>query len=196
METVDPSKVNIPFEDEFSVAQSILHYRKEFVKIANNPIWKKLTVRGVGLSSATIKRAYKEMENMKFRGDIIDYLCYISLNYALSFSIIIEKVPAALKTKVTLEIMRSFLNYQTVYLVLSCRLILKDETYLDDVFKQFKVDKGEFYEGVKKFIYIKINEFLKVEPGIDRIHLLNMPPASAFKTEPKQPNKSNKLKRS
>ncbi len=196
MKTIYLSKVKFPFEEEFNITILASYYFDDFVKIANHPIWKKLTVRGVNLSGKTIKQAYKEMESIKFRGDIIDYLCYVSLNYALSHSVIIEKL-SALETKDTLKILRSVLNYQTVYLVLSCRLILKDETYLDDVFKQFKLDKGEYYDGVKKFIYEKMNEFLKVEPGIDRIHLLNGPPASAFpKTKPKKIHKSNKLKRS
>jgi len=196
MEDKDLLKKVFPVEEAFRIARAALNYSDDFEKIANHPIYEKLTVRGVKLSHKTIKRAYKEMESIKFRGDIFDYLCYTSLHYTLVPSIT-SVIVSDSNTKSALKMMRYFFDHLPVPTVLACRLILKDETYLDEVFHHFDVEKGKFYDGVKKFVYQKMNEFLKVEPGIDRIHLINVPPASAFpETKPKQLNKSNKLNRS
>ena len=64
----------------YKIEKLAAYYCDEFYKIADVPIWEKATIRGSKLSQRVIQQAYKEMRNIKFRGDIIEYLCYICLN--------------------------------------------------------------------------------------------------------------------
>jgi hypothetical protein len=158
-------KFAMEINKELEIAKTVYCYVTDIFKIAAYPIWEKITVRGIRLSRGTIQRAYIEMKKIEFRGDIIDYLCYCCLNYAVSSSIISFK---DLTAKENVEMFRLFVNQRKKYLTVICRLILKDETYFDDVLKQYKLDSGKYYEqyydGVKKIIFKSINELLKVEP--------------------------------
>lgn len=156
---------DFPFKHEHGLANKAEYYLDDFLKIADNPIWKELSVRGVKLSGKTIKRAYKEMEEMKFSGDIIDYLCFVALSYALSQSFIMEKL-TIIGHETNVKVFSAFLEKQKIYLILSCRLMLTDEKYLDYVFMQCNVPKGDFYNGAKKYLFEKMNELLVVTPGM------------------------------
>ena len=154
METLDKSYLQ--------TSDKVFYYLDDIEKIASYPIWKKLTVKGVGLSSKTIQRAYKEIKKYEFKGDIIDYLCYVSLLYSFSQFFINNKFSIPIEDNMFM--LESFLNFQVPYKVLDCRLFLKDEVYFDNMFKQFGVEDKKIYDMLKDFIIKETNNLMKVHP--------------------------------
>ena len=142
------------------MSEKVNYYYNDFKKIADNPIWTKLTVKGLNISHKAIQRAYKEMKEEKFRGDIVDYLCYIILEYEL-VGVFMDLMP-----------LNRYLNMpdrgggNNLFLYLPCRLILKDETYIDDVFSKYEIKNNELHTEIKRDFFEKINRLLKVEPKI------------------------------
>jgi hypothetical protein len=166
MKIILKNNIDFPFEQELSIANKAKYYMDDFVKIAKHPIWKEVSIRGLGLSAKTIKRAYKEMEEIKFSGTIIDYLCFIALNYALSQAHVVDSL-IILKSTETMKIFRTFFERHQIYLILSCRLMLTDENYLDYAFNYSKAVKNDFFDEAKKYMFKKMNELLVVSPEMN-----------------------------
>jgi len=136
------------------------YYLDDLEKFGGKKIWEKVTVRGIGLSQKCIHQAYKEMEKIEFRGNIIDYLGYICLSDVISH-IEIPKM-AGISTKNIMIFMEIYLGSERIIEDVICRLLLKDMTYLNDAFKEHKLinllgeDSGIF-NAVKTFFEKRIN---------------------------------------
>jgi hypothetical protein len=167
------NRKTLKFEDESEIGRLTYFFDTEMEKLGKYPIWKKITVRGAKFSSKTIQRGYKEIKDLSFRGDLIDFICFISLSHLLSI-ISVNEWLWKVSIKDNLDKLDDFLNNRKERLRLICRLILKDENYLDYTFKFWKVNNKEMYDGMKKVIFDNINKLLKVEPGeINKYNKLN-----------------------
>jgi len=68
---------------EKEVLKRYSYYYDEIKKIGSFGIMERVKVDGLSLPKGKIRRAYKEIHDIKFKGTIIDYLCWISANYIL-----------------------------------------------------------------------------------------------------------------
>ncbi len=133
------------------------------MKIAKYPIWEKLTVRKLGLSRKIIQRAYKEMKQMNFRSDIIDYLCYDSLSELVANVTMGIEIIGSFKK--TFEYVEAYLDIYQHITVLVCRLLLKDKTYLEELFNQHGISKNDkIFKETQKILVKRINSLLKYKP--------------------------------
>ncbi len=158
---IDKQRLQVYMTDmnENKIKKLSHYYQEDIDKIAAHQIWEKVTVRGLNLSRKTIQRAYKEMKKENFRGDIIDYLCYICLRE------IIDSACVAYKAKANI---RAILNFLLVYLILYrsqiisvCRLMLKDESYLDEAFEKHGINKKDkVYIGIKERLLDLTDQYL------------------------------------
>lgn len=139
------------------------YYEEDKLKIASYNIWEKLTVRKLELSRKTVQKAYKEMKRFNFKGDIIDFICFDSL---LEFVVNVTLGYEILKSmKKTFEYLEAYLDIHKHITVPICRLLLKDESYLEEAFsyKQVTPDDKIFIES-KKVLVKRINLLLKYKP--------------------------------
>ena len=73
--------------------------KKDKLKIASFNLWEKLTVRKLNMTRGTIQRAYRTMKEKNFKGDVIDYLCYESLEeFVANIVVGIEVISSFKKT--------------------------------------------------------------------------------------------------
>lgn len=59
------------------------YYLEYLERIAQTDLLKAPTIESIGLGGSVVQRAYKEMKAEQFDGNIIDYLCLISLEFLL-----------------------------------------------------------------------------------------------------------------
>lgn len=142
------------------------YFAEDIDKISNYKIWEKLTVRKLELSSKAIQKAYKEMKEWKFEGDIIDYLCYVCLEECIIN--VVEAYRATNSIKKSLDFFETFLLVEKSQRVLipTCRLLLKNESYLATAFGMFSTitPKDELYIETRKVLIKKMNSLLEYKP--------------------------------
>ena len=159
---------------DYQIARLRAYYDQDILSVVNNFIWEKVTVRGLGLSQKAIKQAYKEMKGIKFRGNIIDYLCYICLLDVIRYVASAFQLGVPMKKVLNFLEVYLFVNYPSLNLI--CRLMIKDETYLEDAFKSFDIIKeDEIYVNVRKILINETNSLMHYKSS--------------------EPNKSGKLSR-
>lgn len=161
---------------DYHVLSNVEYYKEDLEKIASRNIWEKISVRGIGLSRKAIQQAYKDKKQIDFKGDIIDYLGYVCLYKMLSMLVYMYK--EIKNIKLSLKFFVVFLNQDNYVKIPLCRLVLKDETYVDYFFKVSTTlpPDDKLIPAVKEVIIKEINSLMKVEP--------------------RKNNKSNKLKSS
>lgn len=59
------------------------YYLEGLERIANTGLLKSPTIESIGASGSFVQKAYKEIKAEQFDGNIIDYLCVISLEFVL-----------------------------------------------------------------------------------------------------------------
>jgi hypothetical protein len=59
------------------------YYLDALQRIAQTGLLKSPTIESIGVSGSLVQRAYKEIKAEQFEGNIIDYLCLISLEFVL-----------------------------------------------------------------------------------------------------------------
>jgi len=59
------------------------YYLNSLEKIAKTDLLKTPTIESIGVGGSEVQRAYKEIKAEQFDGNIIDYLCLISLEFLL-----------------------------------------------------------------------------------------------------------------
>lgn len=142
----------------------LAYYAKDMENIAKEPIWKRITVRGVNLSRKATQQAYKEMKVFKFKGNIIDYICYICLldvkHYVLSAYLM--RVPI----KEIIHFLEIYLILNEPNLCLICRLALKDETYITDSFKDSGLADDQMINSFKEMIFRFVNSKMNAQPTL------------------------------
>ena len=68
----------------FSTEENYSFYLGTMKKIAAAGSYKKLTVRGLKIKGAVIKKGYKEIKRLQFPGTLIDFICWISFDFLIS----------------------------------------------------------------------------------------------------------------
>ena len=71
-------------DKDFSTEENYSFYLESIKKIAAFGPYKRLTVRGLEISSAVIQRGYKEIKSLHFPGTLIDFICWISFDFFIS----------------------------------------------------------------------------------------------------------------
>lgn len=144
-----------------SMNEFLKREKEDKLKIASFNLWEKITVRKANLSRGTIQRAYKEMKRTRFggnqfRGDVIDYLCYESLEEFVANVVVGIEIIGSFKK--TFEYTDAYLDiYKNISLPIF-RLLLKDETYFVEAFKYAGVDtNSKIFIEAKRLINRKMN---------------------------------------
>lgn len=107
---------------EKTTLQKYAYYEDVLKKIGGFPLSEKLTIEKLDLSRGVIQAAYKEMYGLKFKGTIIDYLCWVSTEY------LIENAPETMKTPEK-QIAYIVLNYENNKEIFNNLLRLFKENY-------------------------------------------------------------------
>jgi hypothetical protein len=152
--------------DSIWLRRARAYYHEDIEKVLDFEIWEKPTVRGAKLSQRCIQNAYKDMKKLKFRGNIIDFLCYVCLLDTLQYVV---------RDTHTKEEILKFLDMyhfvNQVNLRVSCKLVLKDETFIEDAFKYFKTvidekKEKELLLTVRDYFVNFVNLFMRYDPKI------------------------------
>jgi len=141
------------------------YYAEDIQKIASKKIWEKVTVRGLHLSRKTIQQAYKDIENLDFHGDIIDYLCFVCLSRLLASYGFAFQTTNSIKS--ALDTLKIFYEWKDYSQKACCRLVLKDESYIHYTFIKLYESEPDprLVDEAKKFFQKKINKLMKIQLG-------------------------------
>jgi hypothetical protein len=128
------------------------YYYRTLEKLANEfSFYKPVKISDLKPPRGVVQRAYKEMENCKFEGNLIDYLCWISLMIPMLFikrnkrfedNLLFKYKDRDKYKQVELELDTDIKNSMFMYLniiydtykedfINSVRLFVKNEDYLD-----------------------------------------------------------------
>ena len=140
-----------------------VYYQKDIDKIAEYDIWEKLIVRNLNLSRKGLQAAYKYKNDYNFRGNIIDYICFICMNEFSAYAFMAYFNTNSIKK--TLTFLEIYLELHLDLDNLICRLILKDKTYLYESFNIFRNVHGEdIFDKIKEMLYKRTNKKLCFKP--------------------------------
>ena len=178
--------------DSFWLRRARAYYHEDIEKILNFEIWEKPTVRGAKLSQRCIQNAYKDMKELKFRGNIIDFLCYVCLLDSVQY--VIQNGYDNTEEDI-LKFLDMFHIVNQVNLRVSCKLILKDETFIEDAFNYFEKfwfmgEVGEKKEkelllAVRNYYVHYVNLFMQYDPKIFNAEEAKKRLMAVFKIKPK-----------
>ncbi len=146
------------------------YYRPYLTLIGRIELNKSVKIEDVGLSRGVIQAGYKEMEEDKFTGNIIHYLCYISQQYLIELArkktndsleitkLIIDDYPFYKED--TLNLLRLFHINPSIYLdeVMSRRNFNSDTKWDVDRYRAFLVLESAWYHLYMFSIYNEDNE--------------------------------------
>lgn len=140
-----------------------VYYQKDIDKIGSYFIWEKLTVRKLNLTRKTIQSVYKRKKEENFRGDIIDYLCYVCLSELSVYAFMAYFFTKSIKkTVLFLEI---YLEIRQDIDKLTSRLLLKDKLYYYESFHLVRKVHGEaVFDKIREMIYKRINDKMVFKP--------------------------------
>lgn len=126
------------------------YYRPYLTLIGRIELNKSVIIEDVGLSRGVIQAGYKEMEEDKFTGSIIHYLCYISQEYLIE--------TAKKKTKDALEIAKLIVTDYPLYKEDTLNLLrlfhINPEILIDSVMLLHHCNDKEFNEYRRKIFLL------------------------------------------
>jgi len=97
------------------------------------------TIKELGLSKGVIQSGYKEMKELHFRGNLIDYLCLVSTEYmVLQYNKFYKKPSFRSFAEFIVESYQTSDHEDIVNLI---RLAMKNPKYLYDLFGSNEVDE-------------------------------------------------------